>query len=163
MFFVNRSVSRLLFGSEQHHKSLRIRCCLEAAKNIEHYLDPAVLAKGMPHRLSGNIVERIASYSATYFPNDPRRTYINETMNMRSLGCYVGWWQFMQTASSVQQSLHSWFPEHMADFIRADFTHKFQPLVQSDKVLHDVFIMWTPMRFGKTRIPNHLVPLLKVQ
>lgn len=154
--FTCRSLSTLVYGHEGEHNSLQMRCVLEGAKNICLYLNPSFLCKGM------NKSARFTNLSERYIPKDPEGTYKQEIMNICKLGCCVGLWQFHQCSSVLQQSLYSCFPEHMAEFIKKDFTQKFYPIQDNKSVIPDLIIMWTPMTFGKGKAVNHFVLLIKL-
>ena len=106
-----------------------------------------------------NIVERYASYSNIYFPNEPRKTYRTEMFEYRQNGTYSGIWQIHQFSNVVGKSVKSVYPVRFADFLVTDMDRLMLPRNRSTCDNWPLYIMWCSLS-AKGPKANHFVPLL---
>ena len=110
-----RTVSYLLFKTQERYTEIRVRLIYEAVKNIEHYLDDNYISIGAHNFYShGTLPEQYAQYSDNFNPHvtfNMTRLYKTEVMDITNDGAYMGIWQIFQEANIVKRpicSVHPW-------------------------------------------------------
>ena len=162
-----RTLSKLVFGTEEHHLEVRSRIVIEAVNGIEEYLDSKYLEVGAQaiHE-KASIAEVLAQYSESYSPTllpltdtKIRKLYQDEVVQISKPGTYMGLWQFFQAANVINAMIVSHYPEKSNKAIRLDVNRKFNPRNSSGKSAH---ILWTTLAWNARGRPSHFVPLLPV-
>ena len=88
-----RTVSNLLFKTQERYTEIRVRLIYEAVKNIEHYLDDNYVSIGAHNFYShGTFPEQYAQYSDNFNPYvtfNMTRLYKTEVMDITNDSAYV--------------------------------------------------------------------------
>jgi hypothetical protein len=165
-----RSLSVLVYGTQEHHAEMRGRITYEAVLNKETYISKEYLAKGATKQYRrANMSEVLVQYSEFYevgqvlTPLTIERIYEEEVLQVAKNGQECGILQFFQAAGVLNRIVTSVYPEIGTSNInlRRDLNRSMHPRQDDAECTHDdsIYIMWTYLnRVGGT--PNHFVPLL---
>ena len=111
-----RTLSNLLFGTEDHYLALHAAAVFEAVIHKSYYPDNIYLKCGGTHY--NNQRSQFAVYSGVY--NDVVTTHWNnntienifetDMLEMTKGGAYCGMWQFYQASNIINQPIRSVYP-----------------------------------------------------
>ena len=136
-----RTLSRLIFGSQEHHLDVGSRIVIEAVNGIEEYLDSKYLkigARAIHEKTS--IAEVLAQCSKPFSPSllPLTDTMIGKVVQISKHGTYIGLWQFFlfQAANVLSAIIVSYYPDKSNKAICLDGNRKFNPRNSSGKCAH---------------------------
>ena len=160
-----RTLSYILFRTQDRHLEMRTRIVYEACLNKNHYLNNDYISKGANHQYArATLVEQFAQYADCYVPSvglNVERIYEQEVMDMCKNNSYMGIWQIFQSANVIRQPIRSVYPEGYNNNIRLDLNRAAYCYTEQHNQLPNVNIMWTPTQVAN-HSPCHFVPLLEV-
>ena len=159
------AISRLVTGTQNHHKELRMRMTIEGALHREWYKDHHNLALSLPHLETGkSLPEQYANFSGTNMDciND---CYDRELVRCFKLGESCGLWQIHHMASVIGRPIISVFPEFddLEDTAPLRFYHNrtISPRLEEDRNNTPVVVMWTKSAPNTDVTANHFVPVVR--
>ena len=163
-----RSLSVLVYGSEDHHTEMRARIVFEAVINKVDYLNDSYLSVGTEQSYARATLPIIyAQYSDSYIPRatrcltyeDVRSIYEKEILTICKDGTEMGIWQLFQAANVLGSPIVSLYPENTSPHVRVDLHRTAYPLAYGPykQMYH---IMWTYFRRIRPGFPRHFVPLI---
>ena len=160
-----RTISYLLYKTQDRYEEMRCRIVYEAVKNINHYLDHDYVSNGA-HNLydRGTLPEQYAQYSDNYNPHQAfnlTRLYKREVLDICCDGAYMGIWQIFQIANVIKMPITSVHPMIGNANVRADMHRTVYCIDDAHNQQRPINLMWTPMQVNGGR-PCHFVPLVKV-
>ena len=149
-----RTLSFLVFGSEEHHIEMRCRIVYELCFYKYHYTSDAQMGLdflSLYRMLSPQMSHSIVS------------TFEQETLSVARLSEFMGNWQVHACASILHSPVFSIHPDRGQKDVREKITRVLQPRIpySGPTTLHCIF--WTSERDDMTEeywVPNHFVPLL---
>ena len=112
----------------------------------------------------GTLSDQYAMYFDKYNPErelNVRAIYVQELMDIRKDGAYMGIWQLFQLANVLENPVCSVYPDGGNMNIRGDLNCKIFYKNETANSKQPINLMWTPMQVGNGR-PCHFIPLLKV-
>ena len=158
------AISNALFGSESHHKEIRLLLVVEGVRNKVHYLENTYLSLGASHiHGRGTFPQQYALFSGQWYPNTGnveeivKNIYETEMMQLRLDGNFMGMWQLWAACNIIGRPIRSVFPERGSYSFRSDFNRLCVPLYKHCRNCLPLNILWTPMRVNGD---IHFVPLL---
>ena len=166
-----RSISRLVYGSQDRHLEIRCRIVLDSALNMENYTNGDYLMRRAQHNHPK--CTNIASYYCDYSGvrnlgnnNDLsgiRSVYREDVMRIRRLKEHCGLWQFHSTANILKSKLSMVFPsKNIRHNVRVDFNRSFLPNALDCMRQPELCLMWTSTFSDPSGAQyNHIVPLVK--
>ena len=164
-----RSLSVLLFGTEEYHKELRVLYVIEAVRNVDRYTDNAYLSLGSTRVYKrGSTLEVIISYSQCWKSSDTRRIsrivaaeyFKREVLVVRKVEAWCGLWEIAVMAKVLKVPIRGFYPNHLSETTRIDFDRSLIPFEECYRDRIPINILWTPSYTGGP--VEHFVPLLVV-
>ena len=161
------TLSRLVYGNEDHVIEMRVRVLKEGFKNIDLYLDHIYLCRGydFPYPDGVSLPEIYATYSSFYDPaviltkELVTEYYKREMFNHRRFSSESGIWQFHQAANVLGCPIRSVYPHVDVVNLRKDFHRLILPSNSGDAG-STVRILWAMCTWKSTRF-GHIVPLVE--
>ena len=161
------TLSRLVYGNEDHVIEMRVRVLKEGFKNIDLYLDHNYLCRGydFPYVDDVSLPEIYATYCSFYDPaviltkELVTEYYKREMFNLRRFSSESGIWQFHQAANVLGSPIQSVYPHVALSNLRNDFHRLILPS-NLDGTGSTVRILWAMCTWNSTRF-GHLVPLVE--
>ena len=140
-----RSVSRLVYGNDEHHDEIRVRLVIDAVVNQEQYLQNANLQVGIQGCLPrGNLVNTYLMYSfgaQTHLPGPTaaedwkrQEMYEHLTFDLSRNNTWCNIWQCHQAANILQRKVRMIFPKWRQQE-RIIFNREFVPLNEPQHAL----------------------------
>ena len=160
-----RSISFLVYGTEDKHLEIRARLCAEAVLNAQNYLDKDYL--NLEGKYDANLPEYFAIISEKYNEfctldwnsNTIELIYRAEALALANPGQYCSMWQLYQASNVIGRPIFSIFPSGMIDAYRSRSHRIIYPITYCLRQNDPVCIMWT--KISKTSpAPNHFVPVV---
>ena len=160
-----RSISLLVYGTQDKHLEIRAKLCAEAVLNAQHYLDNDYL--NLEGKYNANLPEYFAIVSEKYNEfcnldwnsNTIELIYRAEALALAKPGQYCSMWQLYQASNVIGRPIFSIFPSGMIDAYRSRSHRIVYPITYCLRQNDPVCIMWT--KISKTsRAPNHFVPVV---
>ena len=114
-----RSISRLVFGSQEHHLQIRCRIVMDSVMNVVHYTDHNYLMRNASHlhRRCSNIASYYCTYSGVKEVGNRDATlqgiqsvFQEDVFRIRNLREYCGLWQFHSAANVLNSKITMVFP-----------------------------------------------------
>ena len=160
-----RTISYILFKSEDRYMEIRVRIVYEAVLNKNKYLDDTYISHGATNFYRrATLVEQFAQYSDNFVPGrgfNVNTLYNKEVLDICKDMAFMGIWQIFQTANVIQNPIKSVYPSESNPNVRADINRIVNCHTEQFNNKVPICLMWTPMQIKNTR-PIHFVPLLKV-
>ena len=109
-----RTISYLLYKTQDRYEELR--CCIvcEAVKNINHYFDHDYISHGAHNFYDrGTLPVQYAQYFENYNPDhafNVMKLYKREVLDICHDGAYLGIWQIFQIANVLKMPVTSVHP-----------------------------------------------------
>ena len=161
------TLSRLVYGNEDHVIEMRVRVLKEGFKNMDLYLDHDYLCRGydFPYESEVSLPEIYATYCSFYDPTViltkelVTEYYKREMFNLRHFSSESGIWQFHQAANVLGCPIQSVYPHVALANLRNDFHRLILPN-NLDGAGSIVRILWAMCSWNSTRF-GHLVPLVE--
>ena len=164
-----RSISRLVYGSEDHHIEMRCRLVIDSVLNLKNYTDHDYLMRcaNHMHKKCFNIASYYCSYSGVnnignrdQSSKGIQSVFRDDVMRICKLKQHCGPWQFHSAANVLSSKLIMVFPSrNIRSDIRVDYNHVFCPSkIDSNKTTFG--LLWTGVCIDNTNIYNHIVPLI---
>lgn len=161
------SLSRLVYGNEEHAVEMRVRLVIEGVKNIDLYTDDNYLSRALTHPFRyRNAVARYCTYSGSFRNSRnsnqrsmQRLTYQDELMDISKNLSYCGIWQFHQAANVLQCPIYSIYPNHLQFDVRGDLNRLILPFDATTEK-ETCYIMWT-YAARSSALCNHFVPVVR--
>ena len=161
------TLSRLVYGNEDHVIEMRVRVLKEGFKNIDLYLDHNYLCRGydFPYVDDVSLPEIYATYCSFYDPaviltkELVTEYYKREMFNLRHFSSESGIWQFHQAANVLGCPIQSVYPHVALSNLWNDFHRLILPS-NLDGTGSTVRILWAMCTWNSTRF-GHLVPLVE--
>ena len=161
-----RTISYLLFKTQERYTEIRVRLIYEAVKNIKYYLDDNYLSIGAHNFYThGTLPEQYAQYSDNFNPHvtfNMTQLYKREVMDITTDGAYMGIWQIFQAANIFKRPICYVHPRIGNPNVREDLHRTAYCINGSFNNKSKLHIMWTPMQVNNDSRPCHFVPLLEV-
>lgn len=167
-----RSISRLVYGSQNRHLEIRCRIVLDSALNIRNYTNGHYLMRKAQHIHSNcfNIASYYCDYSGVGNIGNRNDTlsgicsvFREDVMRIIKLKEHCGPWQFHSTANMLKAQLSMVFPsKNIRHNVRVDFNRVFLPSSPDSMRMGKLCLMWTstfPDASGSEY--NHIVPLIR--
>ena len=167
------SLSRLVYGDEEHATELRVRVVVEAVQNKDIYLNNNFLRKG--HYAQHDQLHYVDEYIKNSYmqgkPTDPVATFTPASRNqiyqwlifqLRKPGSECGIWQFHQAACVLNCPLKLIYPIVVSGFesLRDIYNRTFLPTTVKKDCYSSAHIMFS--RFGVLSCqPDHFVPVIE--
>ena len=184
MIFVSpcfcRSISRLVFGSQEHHLQICCRIVMDSVMNVVHYTDHNYLMRNASHlhRRCSNISSYYCTYCGVKEVGNRDATlqgiqlvFWEDVLRIRNLREYCGLWQFHSAANVLNSKITMVFPsKHIQSDVRVDHYREFWPHNITTMRDKELGLLWTSCvqepedtdNEGE-RLPinyNHIVPLI---
>ena len=160
-----RTISYLLFKTENRYPEIRVRIIYEAVLNMAVYLDDNYVSNGAHNFYDrGTLPEQYAQYSDNYNPHatfNMERLYQKEVLEICQDGAYMGIWQIFQVVNVIKRPVTSVHPMIGNPNVRKDLHRTVYCINNMHNNQSPLSIMWTPMQVNGGR-PCHFVPLLQV-
>ena len=161
-----RSISRAIFGTEDHHKEIRTRLLVELVKHKRLYLSEEFLSNGTSFRTDSTFAEMYATFSGQHLKMTRgnveeiiEKIFQNEMLALRWPGTFMGMWQVWAASSVISRPIRSVFPERGREIFRGNFNRRVVPIDITKRRRDALNIMWTPcVPHGEVQ---HFVPLLR--
>ena len=166
------SLSRIVYGNEQHYVEMRVRLTIDAVVNKERYIDSVELQNGIISYIpSDNFVDKYLMYSLPAsvdltsggHEDDLARQqrYEHLTFNLSRNGQWCNIWQFHQAANVLQSKVRCIFPK-WRESERRMYNRVFVPLEvnvtsHSAETVHIMFCRTSQA----DRVPCHFVPVVQ--
>ena len=166
-----RSISHLVYGSQEHHLEIRCRIVFDSVINIINYTDNDYLMRcaAHTHKNCSNIAEYYCTYSGVKNIGDRDQTldgiqsvYKEDVMRIRNLSEQCGPWQFHSAANVLNSRLFMVFPsEYIRLNTRNDMNRVFCPGIDDRNSTKEFCLLWTST-CKRDNIPlyNHIVPMV---
>ena len=166
-----RSISHLVYGSQDRHLEIRCRIVLDSALNMKNYTNGDYLMRKAQHNHPN--CNNIASYYCDYSGvrnlgnnNDLSgisSVYREDVIRIRKLKEHCGPWQFHSTANILKSKLSMVFPsKNIRHNGRVDFNRSFLPNALECMRQAELCLMWTSTFSDPSGAQyNHIVPLVK--
>ena len=166
-----RSISRLVFGSQNEHLQIRCRIVADLALNVDRYTDHEYLMRKAlhVHKRCPNIASFYCIYSGVNVGNRDesqegiQSVFRDDVMRIRKLGEYCGPWQFHSIANVLNTKITMVFPAKDIRYnVRVDMNREFWPNNVSNMRYNEFGLLWTKtcQIEGKRAQYNHIVPLI---
>ena len=175
-----RSISRLVFGSQEHHLQIRCRIVMDSVMKVVDYTDHNYLMRNCSHihRRCSNIASYYCTYSGVKQVGNRDSTiqgiqsvFREDVLRIRNLGEYCGLWQCHSAANVLNSKITMMFPsKHIRLDVRVDHHREFWP--HNIKKMRDkeLGLLWTSC-FQEPKDSdsdderqqieyNHIVPLI---
>ena len=175
-----RSISRLVFGSQEHHLQIHCRIVMDPVMNVVHYTDHNYLMRNASHlhRRCSNITSYYCTYSGVKEVGNRDATlqgiqsvFQEDVLRIRNLQEYCGLWQFHSAANVLNSKLTMVFrSKYIRLIVRGD--HHRQCWPHNIKIMRDkeLGLLWTSCvqepedtDSEEESLPinyNHIVPLI---
>ena len=175
-----RSISRLVFGSQEHHLQIHCRIVMDSVMNVVNYTDHNYLMRNASHlhRRCSNIASYYCTYSGVKEVGNRDATlqgiqsvFREDVLRIRNLREYCGLWQFHSAANVLNSKITMVFPsKHIRSDVRVDHHREFWPCNITAMRDKELGLLWTSCvqepedtdSEGES-IPinyNHIVPLI---
>ena len=119
-----RTVSYLLYKTQDRHEEMRCHIVYEAVQNMNHYLDHDYISHGAYNFYDrGTLPEQYAQHSDNYNPGNTfnmMRLYKREVLAICHYGAYMGIWQIFQIANVIKMPITSVHPNVGNPNVRED-------------------------------------------
>ena len=167
-----RSISRLVFGTENEHLQIRCRLVVDMTMNLSLYTDNDYLMRNASHlhKRCSNIASYYCIYSGVKHIGNRDQTkegiesvFKDDILRIRKLAKYCGPWQFHSAANVLNSKLTMVFPsKDIRNNVRADLNREFWPNNVSNVRDKELGLLWTKtcQIEGKPAEYNHIVPLI---
>ena len=165
-----RSISLLIFGSEDHHVEIRCRIVIDSVLNLENYTDHDYLMRCVNHvhKNCSNIDGYYCCYSGVKNVGNHDQSlkgiqsvFREDVMRICNLKEYCGPWQFHSAANVLTSKLVMVFPSRNIQLdVRTDFNHVFCPSEIDSNKRKKFGLLWTSVCSDNRNIHNHVVPLI---
>ena len=148
-----RSISRLVFGSQEHHLQIRCRIVMDSVMKLVDYTDHNYLMRNGAHihKKCSNIASYYCTYSGVKQVGNRDATiqgiqsvFREDVLRIRNIGEYCGLWQFHLAANVLNSKITMMFPSrHIRLDVRVDHHREFWP--NNIKKVRDkeLGLMWT--------------------
>lgn len=146
-----RSLSLLVFGSEDHHVEIRCRIAMELVLNSHHYL---------------SLCEEDLNYISLlsdFHSDDIVNTFRQETLDICKDGIFMGMWQVMAAANLLKVRIASYYPQRGQLYNAKFFNRTIVPKQLNSP--HCLNLLWCSSRQDMPSeywVANHIVPLMPV-
>ena len=160
-----RSLSLILFGSEDNHIEMRVKTVIELACNEKQSTDEKVFMEMAEYSYDG-IMEYIVQVSISdeaLVPNDIQASFRNETLTSAKDGQYSSILHLLAICNVIQKPLNSVYPKAQNPGVDRDVHNQvFFPIGQiyyPENLDGMVTILWTHTSDTKLKgwKPNHFV------
>ena len=160
-----RSLSLVVFGSEESHMELRVRTIVELALNEKSYLDEKTFTDMAEYSYEG-IMEYIVQVSISdnsFIANDRLSSFRNEVMLTAKDGKYSSILHLLASCNVLQKPINSIYPEAQNPGVDRDVHNQvFFPVgnIYYPETLDGIItILWTHTHDTKLKgwKPNHFV------
>ena len=165
-----RSISRLLYGSEDHHIEMRCRIIIDSVGNLKNYTDHDYLMRcaSHVHKNCSNIASYYCSYSGVsnvgirdQSSKGIQSVFRDDVMRICKLKQHCGPWQFHSAANVLNSKLIMVFPStNICSDVRVDYNRVFCPSKIDSNKTKEFGLLWTGVCIDNTKIYNHIVPLI---
>ena len=165
-----RSISRLVYGSEDHRIEMRCRLVIDSVLNLKNYTDHDYLMRcaNHMHKKCFNIASYYCSYSGV---NNIRNrdqsskgiqsVFRDDVMRICKLKQHFGPWQFHSAANVLSSKLIMVFPSrNIRSDVMVDYNRVFCPSKIDSNKTKTFGLLWTGVCIDNTNIYNHIVPLI---
>ena len=164
-----RAISKILFGTEQHHCEIRARIVKEGIENETELTTDAALTRGQNIVRRNSLCTQYVMYSGVDIQGmgritrkEVREVYRKELLNISRVGEFMGIWQFHQACEVLKRPLGTIYPQGTSPHIRNDLNRIILPINRKYDNLTPVYVMWTPLHLHlKPYDVKHFVPLLR--
>ena len=159
-----RSISYILYKSQNHYMEVRTRIIYEAVKNCDKYLDDFYVSRGAVNFYDrGTLPQQYGQYSENYNPYvefNLKGLYEQEVLDICKDSTFCGIWQIFQVCNVIHCPIQSIHPRIGNPNIREDLNRTMYCIDNDYNTRESVKVMWTPMQVKKMR-PCHFVPLFQ--
>ena len=163
------TLSRLVFGNEEHATEMRVRLVRCAIEHKDMFLNESVLKRGYdcPH-IQRNLCDIYVEYGKDGYsapqhltPAEREYFYKKDVVDFRRSGCRCGIWQLHQAAEVLQCPVNCIYPHLPTNFdsVRTDFNRTFLPLQPQKCHNETVYIMFCRSSGSLSQV-NHFVPVV---
>ena len=164
-----RSLSRLVYGNENHHIEMRCRIVIDSVQNMKNYTDHEYLMREATH-MHGKKLTHIGELYCVYcgirnIQGDTTKLSViqsvfkRDILRIRKEAEYCDNWQIHSAANVLNSKIVMLFPtKNIRDNVRADMQRVFLP--KSLKFNCEFGLLWTAL-VEDTRKYDHIVPLIK--
>ena len=129
---VPRALSLAVFGTENSHLEVRCRIVLELAEHVQEYVN------SLDDTTSQVACETSNHYCDTY------DTFIQEFLEVKSLGTFMGFWQLMAAANVFGAKVTSVYPDKGIPCHKRLFSRVLEPRVERSS--SSIIIFWSSSR-----------------
>ena len=162
-----RSISQLVYGSEEHHVEMRCRIVIDSVLNLKNYTDHDYLMRCANHvhkncsNIAGNYcccsgVKNVGNRDKSLKGIKSKSVFREDVMRICSLKEYCGPWQFHSAANVLTTKLVMVFPSwNIQSDVGTDYNHVFCP-----SEMRKFGLLWTSVCSDNRNIYNHIVPLI---
>ena len=165
-----RSISRLVYRSEDHHVEMRCRIVIDSVLNLKNYTDHDYLMRCVNHvhKNCSNIAGYYCCYSGVKNVGNRdeslkgiQSVFRKDVMRICSLKEYCGPWQFHSAANVITTKLVMVFPSrNIRSDVRMDYNRVFCPSEFDSSKMRKFSLLWTSVCSDNRNIYNHTVPLI---
>ena len=160
------SLSRIIYGHEDHHVEMKVRLIVEAVRDMDHYLDHEYLCReyDFPYGREKHMGSIYCTYWTDYVQGmdvtgeKMVEFYKNEVMSLTKDFQECGIWQIHQATSVLGWPIHTIFPHCALPNLRKD--HNWLVLPGRMITNENVYVMWTQSSMHSLGF-NHFVPLFQ--
>ena len=147
-----RSISHLVYGSQDHHVEIRCRIVIDSIINFRHYIDNEYLMRSATHTQKYcNIAEYYCNYSGVTNVRYCHQTLVgiesvlkDDIMRILKLKEHCGPWQFHSAVNVLKSKLFMVFPsEHIQFNVRVDLNRVFCPSGNDNENCKQFGLLWT--------------------
>ena len=163
------AISKILFGSEQHHCEIRARIVKEGIEKEAELTTNQAMTRGKNLVMRNSLCGQYVMYSAVDIQGMGRITrkevkeaYRKELLKISRVGKFMGIWQFHQACQVLKRLLGTIYPQGTNTNIKNDLNRIILPIDQRHDNLTPVHVMWTPLHLhSKAYDVKHFIPLLR--
>ncbi|RNA19677.1 Vertnin [Brachionus plicatilis] len=165
-----RSVSLCLFGTEDFHVELRLKCLVEMIFNSNLYMDNIYLNSQLQNTLETNEINDLVLHLATMAQssrslNDDEEVFLNEIKRISGKDEWGTTWLFFPLANALGVDIQQHYPVFgsNSNTIHLKILRNKIRLLNRDKKIETINILWsnTINTNSDNWIPNHFVSCLK--
>lgn len=160
------SLSRIVYGHEEHHIEMKVRVIVEAVRYMDYYVNHDYLCREyeFPYEREKHMGSIYCTYCTDYVQGmdvtgeSMINFYKNEVMSLTKDFQECGIWQIHQAASVLGRPIHTIFPNCVLLNLRKD--HNWLVLPRRMITNENVYVMWTQSSMNSLQF-NHFVPLVR--
>ena len=150
---VPRALSLAVFGTKNCHLEVRCRIVLELAEHVQEYVNS-----------SDGTTSQVASETSNHYCDTVYDTFIQEFLEVKSLGTFMGVWQLMAAVNVFGAKVTSVYPDKGIPCHKRLFSRVLEARVERSSSSFSIIIFWSSSR----ELPdsfwtaNHAVLMLSI-